>query len=81
MKIVITVSTDSDYYESEAMTIDGKDSVSVHPLCECPEDAIIGRDLISCQEIAELMKKAYTAGKNGEKFEVEVIESNPDEEN
>lgn len=43
----------------------------VGPLCECPEDAIIGRDLISCYIIIKYMKMAYEAGKNGEEFIVE----------
>lgn len=43
----------------------------VGPLCECPEDAIIGRDLISCNTIISYMKKAYNAGKNGEEFVIE----------
>lgn len=43
----------------------------VGPLCECPEDAIIGRDLISCGTIIYYMKKAYEAGKNGEELIIE----------
>lgn len=46
----------------------------VGPLCECPEDAIIGRDLISCGAIIGYMKQAYEAGKNGEEFVVENTE-------
>lgn len=46
---------------------------SVYPLCECPEDAIIGRSLISCSEIADAMKFAYDAGKAGELFVIEVL--------
>lgn len=50
---------------------------SVYPLCECPEDAIIGRSLISCSRILDLMLLAYNAGKNGEEL---TITKGPDEE-
>ena len=43
----------------------------VGPLFECPEDAIIGRSLVSCATIIDYMRKAYEAGKNGEDFKVE----------
>ena len=71
MKIEITCGNNYDGNDWEEMTINGKDACSVYP-CE-PEDAIIGRDLISCQDIVEYMKRAYEAGKNGEKFEVNII--------
>ena len=73
MKIVITVD-EGDYSVSEEMLIDGKRGPSVGPLCECPEDAIIGRSLISCTEISEYMKMAHEAGNRGEPFDVEIIE-------
>ena len=50
------------------------DSEYVGPLCECPEDAIIGRDLISCSTIIDYMKQAYEAGVDGEPFIVEEVE-------
>ena len=58
-------------YDNEGNHID---SEYVGPLCECPEDAIIGRDLISCSTIIEYMKKAYEAGVDGEPFIVEEVE-------
>lgn len=67
----VTHTNNDDY--SEKMIVDGKEILSIHSLSECPEDAIIGRDLISCYEIKEYMKLAYEAGKNGEDFNVEVI--------
>ncbi len=70
MEIKIKHGTNCEDLEWQDMFIDGKHKISVYPLCECPEDAIIGRDLISCEEIADLMKLAYEAGKNGEKFDV-----------
>ena len=66
-------SEEDDYGISDDMTVlddTGKQIAceSVYPLCECPEDAIIGRGLISCSRIIDLMKLAYQAGKNGEEF-------------
>lgn len=67
-----------DYMADEMSVYDKDDhcvgSEHVGPLCECPEDAIIGRDLISCNTIIEYMKLAYEAGKNGEEFIVEELE-------
>ena len=64
---------DWEHLEYQKMYIDGEKSISIYPLCECPEDAIIGRDLISCVEISELMERAYNAGLNKESFEVMVL--------
>jgi hypothetical protein len=44
---------DDDYCVHESMTINGDKSLSVHPLYDCPEDAIIGRDLVSCTDVIE----------------------------
>jgi hypothetical protein len=73
MKIVISVS-DSDYGTREEMDVNGKDRLYVNPLCECPEDAIIGRSLVSCQKVASFMKEAYEAGKRGEEFSITVTQ-------
>lgn len=69
MKVKIVTGENRDGYEHQEMTINDRYIISVYPLCECPEDAIIGRNLISCSEIADLMKKAYDAGKAGEEWE------------
>ena len=42
----------------------------ISDLDHSPEDAVIGRDLVDCHEILDLMKYAYEAGKSGEPFEV-----------
>lgn len=74
MKIEIKSWEDSDYLTHQHMYIDDDLMHGVHPLSECPEDAIVGRDLTSCGEIVELMRLAYEAGKNGEEFSIENIE-------
>lgn len=71
MKIIFRSSTDSDYLVRERMDIDGKEALYVGPLCECPEDAIIGRDLVSCTDVIAYMRRAFEAGKNGEDLIVE----------
>jgi len=73
LKIEIKCHTDSNDFEREALIIDGKKRRYVGPLCDCPEDAIIGRSLVSCSEITGYMKQAYEAGKNGDEFDVEII--------
>lgn len=70
MKIVIN-NLNSSYGElSQQLVIDGLVKETVTPLHECPEDACIGRSLISCSTIADYMKQSYEAGKNGEPFDL-----------
>lgn len=77
MRIEITIGDNGRGEEWQEMEIvcpvHGQRSYSVYPLCECPEDAIIGRSLISCSEIASLMKLAYDAGGRGDHFCIEEI--------
>lgn len=82
MKINYFYGTNSDNLDFDRMEIRDNDGIliaeeSVYPLWECPEDAIIGRSLISCNRILDLMLLAYNAGKNGE--DLTVIQE-PDEE-
>jgi hypothetical protein len=72
MKIVIIASRDGDDFVTEDMKVDGEQRLHVAPLCESPEDAIIGRSLVDCQDVAKLMKEAYEAGKRGEFFSIIV---------
>lgn len=77
MKIVYreTDNVYDDLAADEMVVYDNEDNrigrEYVRPLCECPEDAIIGRDLISCGTIINYMKMAYEAGKNGEELIIE----------
>jgi hypothetical protein len=71
MKIIVKEGTCSfDDSTKEQLIIDGKERAYVGSLSECPEDAIIGRSLISCNEIADYMKEAFEAGKRGEELEI-----------
>ena len=58
-----------DFTTSEQLFINGQIRETVCPLFECPEDAIIGRGLISCQDIVRYMKLAYEAGLKKENFD------------
>lgn len=68
MKIKVIEGTNSDQAIWQRMLINGEEALSVYPLYECPEDAIIGRDLVSCSEVVGFMRRAYEAGKNEEEF-------------
>jgi len=66
---IVVKSSDGDYGDTrEWLIINGKQRLCVGPLCECPEDAIIGRDLVSCNDVVNYMKEAYDAAKKGEAF-------------
>lgn len=79
MKIVIRHGKNRDGYDFDELSINGKDRCSVYPLCDCPEDAIIGRNLISCDEISGYMKEAFDAGARGETWEIETVPMGDDE--
>jgi len=58
----------------EVMYINGVESLNVHGLSECPEDAIIGRDLVDCTDVASFMKQA-----SGKEVIYKYVEGNPEE--
>lgn len=58
MKIDIYTWEDDEGYKRQALYIDEVDRKYVGPLCECPEDAIIGRDLIDCEDLLIYSKPA-----------------------
>lgn len=76
MKVIITYGTDNyldlSHEEMEVLNDNGEKIAqrSVYPLCECPEDAILERDLVGCFDIFKFMQLAYEAGKNGESLEL-----------
>lgn len=70
MDIQINSVEDEDCSTHDQLLINGKEVLSVHPLHECPEDAIIGRDLVSCSDVLNLMQLAYDVGKKGDSFNV-----------
>lgn len=61
---------------SLVIKIDNKQVFGMNELCECPEDATFGRELSDCNNIPELLKRAYEAGKSGDSFVIEYIKYN-----
>ena len=74
MDVKVKCYEDEDYGESsvQTMSINSKHELTVGNLCDCPEDAIIGRDLVDCCQVCRFMTLAYEAGKNGEPLNVEI---------
>lgn len=64
------ITLEDDYRIRQKLIKDGEVVYSVSDLSECPEDAIVGRDLVSCEELLEIVKKF-----NGEKIpeNVEIV--------
>lgn len=77
MEIKILHSENNEGYERQTMVVNGKERQYVGPLCDCPEDAIIGRDLVSCEDITGFMKEAYEAGQKGEEFTLTHADEEP----
>ncbi len=76
MEIKVFSREDRDGCMCQRLVIDDKERQYVgHPEAE---DAIIGRDLVSCSDIVEFMKEAYEAGKRGEVFTVSELPDTQD---
>lgn len=79
MEIKVINGTNYDDMATLEIEVDGKHVIGVYPLYDCPEDAILERDLGFAYDIPELMRKAYEAGKRGEEFSIiEVDEGEED---
>lgn len=62
----------------EILLVDGKEYFNVGPLSECPEDAILERDLIGPSEIAEFLE-SFLQKHNGKKLVIEYGQLDEDE--
>ncbi|WP_207707291.1 hypothetical protein [Crassaminicella thermophila] len=69
---------DSDCCTHDELIVNGKSIFGVHPLYECPEDAIIGRDLISCSEIASFLEN-FLKENQRKKVRFEYVEGEEEE--
>lgn len=76
MKIKLKISYNSDDAECHKLEINGEEKYGIYPLYDCPEDAIIGRDLLNGRDIIQAIMLGYNAGKSGEEISVEY-EENP----
>lgn len=73
MRVVITEQVSDDFeFEMLEIVIDDTTKFSV---CsgDSPEDNTLSRNFSDCYDIPALLKKAYEAGKRGEKFLVEYV--------
>lgn len=67
-----------DDAERDTLSVNGKVIFRVAPLCECPEDAIIGRDLISSGEIASFLE-SFLVENQGKKVKFTYVEGDDEE--
>jgi len=74
MKITLIVTEDDYGAQSHKVLFDGKFRTAIHSLGECPEDAIIGRDLVDGHDIVDFIQMGYDVAKRGETLEVEIKE-------
>jgi len=66
MKKHLTVVTQrNDYGTKQVLYIDNDEQLGVYDLSECPEDAIIGRDLVDCGDIAKYIKMGAMFAREG----------------
>lgn len=70
MKVKL-VETEEDWDVSHEVLVDGKSIASISSLSECPEDAIIGRDLLDGNDVVGYIEMGYEAGKRGEELIIE----------
>jgi len=70
---------ENDYRNVFCIDVDGEKEISVSDGGE-PEDNSLHRNLSFVYSIIPLMRKAFEAGKNGEKFEIEDVKLNDIEE-
>ena len=67
-------------HSAHEVLIDEKHKWSIHSLSECPEDAIIGRDLIDGNDLIAAIKLGYEAAKRGDTLDITKTYSLEDEE-
>jgi len=66
MKKYLTVVTQrNDYKTKQVLYVDTDERLGVYDLSECPEDAIIGRDLVDCDDIAKYIKMGAMLAREG----------------
>lgn len=76
MKITVAKSSYNEeidnitWMEVKLETKDYTDNVSVSDMSEEPEDANFNRGLSDFQDIPDMLRAAYNAGRNGEELEV-----------
>jgi len=77
MKVIQRTWTYEDYRDFMSIEINGEIEFEIGQ--GEPEDMTLYRDMSDCNNIVDMMRQAYEAGKIGEPFEFETIEGNLDE--
>ncbi len=68
-KIILKVETETnDYSTSQTLLANDQTIAAVSDLSEYPEDAIIGRDLVDCDDIKDWIQYGYDAAKHGDEL-------------
>ena len=69
-RIILRVesNTDEGWYTNQTLFANDEEIASVADLTDCPEDAIIGRDLVDCNDIKDWIKYGYDASKRGDEL-------------
>lgn len=73
MKVLVRDWVDREGCLHEKLYINGKEVESAHPLWECPEDATLERDMLTCSDIVRYMKLAYNAGLDATGIEFSTV--------
>lgn len=77
--VVHQVKKDKWSVHSQSVDIDGQHKFSVYNMCECPEDAIIGRDLFDAADYISAVRFGIELAKAGfDALEVEFIDEESD---
>lgn len=77
-KVVLFMYEDSEYRMYDELHINGKLRKRVGSLSDCPEDACIGRDLVSCGDIMDYMQEVYAdVITNNQEYKFIVLEQDP----
>jgi len=71
MKIKVVEEGEEFGETSHEVFVNGESKWHIHSLSECPEDAIIGRDLIDGFDLLAAIKLGYEAAKRGEELIIE----------
>lgn len=80
MKVTVREFANEDYtYNSLEIVIDEGTKFHVHSSEDTPEDNNLYRNFSDCYDIPHLLRKAYEAGKRGEEFEIEYVETEDEE--
>lgn len=80
LKLMEEIDSYDECYSQELWSEDEKIHYSVSNLCECPEDAIIGRNLVSADEIVDFIELGMRLAKKGyDEISIETIRVNLDE--